>query len=109
MNLDVDIAAVFAMLFLQTTTVVDSDALWAQRRNVHRTAVPPRLPQVHTFDQSRHFAKLFGDQRRAASRADLAQQQIARRAQRQPRGGGSGPARGRYLPGRGGLACSLLI
>ena len=51
-------------------------------------AVPPRLPQVDTFDQSRHAAQLAGEQRRAARRADLAQQQIARRAQRQPRGGG---------------------
>ena len=38
--------------------LVDSDSLWAQRRNVHRTAVPPRLPQVDTFDQSRHVAQL---------------------------------------------------
>ena len=63
--------------------------------NVHRTAVPPRLPQVDTFDQSRHVAQRAGDQRRAVRRADLAQQQIDSRAQRQPRGGGGGSARGR--------------
>ena len=40
----------------------------------YRTAVPPRLPMVDTFDQSRHTAQLAGDQMRAATRADLAQQ-----------------------------------